>query len=69
MRDNIIMLLAAMAILGIIAWGIYDAGRDDANTQNQLKQHEANDAALKRKAALKPADSRSTVERLRAGNF
>ncbi len=48
---------------------IYYEGKDSGATKEKAKQERVNNEARKRKEAVVPADSRTTIERLRNGTF
>lgn len=61
-------IIAAVAALAFVAT-IFLKGKAAGRQQAETKQREVDDAARKRVDAVKPADSATTIERLRKGKF
>lgn len=61
-------IIGAVAILVTLA-AIFLRGRSDGIQAEKVKQQEANNAATKRKAAVKPNNSKSTSNKLRKSQF
>lgn len=61
-------LIAIGAALALIA-AIFFKGKSAGKEQAVAKQREVDDAARERVQAVKPADSATTVKRLRDGTF
>lgn len=65
------IITAGGIILGVLAFlaFIFSQGKSAGKTQAIEEQRGVDDAARKRMEAVPPADSASTIKRLRKGNF